>query len=77
MRDNLGVEGVAVVATGFDDENARPDASVATDGGGDEGGLAGKHRTHNDFETHSALRIPLSEDGERNPFFQKDCVSEG
>jgi hypothetical protein len=50
---------------------------VATDGGGDEGGLAGKHRTHNDFETHSALRIPLSEDGERNPFFQKDCVSEG
>ena len=77
MRDNLGVEGVAVVATGFDDEDARPDASVATDGGGDEGGLAGKHGTHNDFETHSALRIPLSEDGERNPFFQKDCVSEG
>ena len=52
---DLGVEGVANVATGLDHEDARPDAPVAPDHRGDEGRLAGKHGTHNDFEAHSAV----------------------
>ena len=52
VGDDVRSGGVAIVVAGFDDEDARPDAVVALDGGGDEGGLAGKHRTHNDFETH-------------------------
>ena len=31
VRDDLGVEGVAVVPAGLDDEDARPDAPVAPD----------------------------------------------
>jgi len=57
VGDDLGVEGVAVVPAWFDDEDARPDASVALDRGGDEGGLAGKHGTHHDLETHSAVLL--------------------
>ena len=52
VGDDVRSGGVSIVVAGFDDEDARPDAVVALDGGGDEGGLAGKHRTHNDFETH-------------------------
>jgi hypothetical protein len=55
VRDNLGVEGVAVVATRFDDEDARADAPMASHHGCDEGGLAREHGTHNDFKTHSVL----------------------
>lgn len=54
VRDDFRVEGVSVVSAGFDDEDAGAYAPVATYHGGDEGGLAGKHGTHNDFETHSA-----------------------
>lgn len=59
VGDDVRGGGVAVVVAGFDDEDARPDAGVALDGRGDEGGLAGKHGTHNDFETHSAVLCML------------------
>ena len=74
VRDDLGVEGVAVVATRFDDEDARPDAAVAPDHGCDEGGLAGKHGTHNDFNTHSAVLYTLSGNTENEIRFSRKIV---
>ena len=72
---NIRFEGITSVIAWFDDEDTRPDAAVALDSGGDEGGLSREHRTHNDFETHSDVYLYICTT-EPNPFFQKDCVLE-